>query len=200
MRRTLAIILSVIFAVSLYAQRDFQILSSDISMTGKSTFHDWNASINNISGTAEMVINDGNLEDIKNLKILIEAHSIKSDKGGLMDKNIYKSLKASEHPEIIFDLIKIHSINKKGKETNIVAIGNLTIAGTTKKIYLQADGKKINEGFKINGSKVINLKTFNIHPPSHLFGTIKADNLVTICFEATFSHSGLCQQNVFLNF
>ena len=176
----------------LYAQRDFQIISSSVIISGTSTFHDWQARTENVSGTATLNLQTNELDEIAALKVWIAANSIKSDQGEWMDKNIYKALKTNVYPEISFNLIKAQAISSKKKEIKLKAVGELTIAGTTKKILLNGTGISNQNKFKISVSKNISMESFNIDAPSHLLGTVKAGDMVEIHFEVTFANSGIC--------
>ncbi|MEO1258370.1 MAG: YceI family protein [Bacteroidota bacterium] len=194
--KSISIIFIFLFGAScIYSQRDFQVISSSIRITGTSTFHDWQATTGNIFGTASLNMNSQDLESISKLSLKIDASSLKSDQGKWMDKTIYKTLNTDEYPKISFSLKRSKNFSKNKKEMKLKALGELTIAGTTRTVIINALGKKNSNYFKISGSKTIELSAFNIVPPTHMLGTVKAGSSVEVFFEVTFANSGFCYQN-----
>ncbi|MCB0855839.1 MAG: YceI family protein, partial [Bacteroidetes bacterium] len=69
--------------------------------------------------------------------------------------------------------------------------GQLTIAGVTKTITLNADCKVSDNGqITCTGSKKIKMSDYGIDPPTAMFGTIKTGDDLTIVFSAGFAQIG----------
>ena len=93
-----------------------------------------------------------------------------------MDNYTYEALKSEDHPYISFALKDIKSI-ESGK---VSANGAVTIAGVTKNIAVSGSYAYSNGKLSIKGSREINMKEFDIEPPSVMFGTIVVGELVDI--------------------
>ena len=101
---------------------------------------------------------------------------------GTMNKHMRKALKAKDHPDIQFKTTQ-YTLNENGDV--VKAIGELTIAGVTKPVEL--DASLINSpqgGFQVDGKVDIQMKDYKVKPPSLLFGTLKVANDVTIKYNA----------------
>ena len=165
--------------------------NTDLSFNGTSNVHDWSCKITEIQGKgafAEALLNSGNSPDnpIKDVKLTIPVKSIKSGKGK-MDDVMYDALKAEEHPYIEYELISSEVLSQKGDEFTVQTSGNLTVAGVTRQISLQVEGKKINErAVKFIGAKNLKMTQFNIEPPRALFGAIRSGDQVDVQFSAVF--------------
>jgi polyisoprenoid-binding protein YceI len=101
-----------------------------------------------------------------------------------MDKKTYDALKSEEHPEIKFDLSngKVREVN--GNSFIVEASGSLEIAGVTRDIEFEAEGEKMSPNqYKFTGNHKINMKDYDMEPPSAMFGQIVTGEEVTINFE-----------------
>ena len=197
MKKTL-LIFGFLFYVFLYAnaQVEFKVgEESTMTITGTSTIHDWISKVNEIKGT---YLFKDNIKDKKlpksgsivdKIRMEIPVLSIESPRGATMDNKTYNALKSEEHPDIIFEVThdKIESItdpNSASFKLNVT--GNLTIAGYTREITLILDGQKVGQDMlKFKGSFPIDMITYEIEPPTAMFGQIKTGKDVTIDFELT---------------
>lgn len=188
MKNLLLFILTIIYTLQGYSQQNYVLSTSKIQIAGTSTLHDWTANVTKASGKAIFSINEENLTAVREMKITMQAGSIKSDKGAMMDKNIYRAMKADKYPEISFSLEKIRSITANGMNSKLSADGKLTIAGTTKSISLVVTGKTINsQSLAFSGSYELKMTDYKVEPPVLMLGTLKTGDLVAINFELTFS-------------
>ena len=181
--KILALIIAFAISMAVYGQ-EYKIASgeSDISITGTSTIHDWEASVENYSGSADFTVEDGVLTSINDLNFNVVVRSINSGKGG-MDKKIYEALKEKKHKEISFVAKKITEIN----ENTITAAGDLTVAGVTKPVQLTATYEVFPDGsILVTGSYPMTMKEFNVDPPTAMFGTIKSGNEIEVKFNTKF--------------
>jgi len=158
---------------------------SEVKVTGTSTIHDWDVNAQEFGGSGNFEIGNGELISVSNLKLSVKVNSIKSGKGA-MDKKIYEALKEKNHKEIIFAGKGVEEISG-GK---IFVNGDLTIAGVTKSITLEADYEILPDNSLIfTGSYPISMKEFGMNPPTAMFGSIKTGNDVRVHFNTTFSTS-----------
>jgi hypothetical protein len=64
------------------------------------------------------------------------------------------------------------------------------MAGTSKPVELTAKGKVLANGdVQIIGSRKLNMKDFNMVPPTAMMGTIKVGEEVTVNFNLTLTNS-----------
>lgn len=169
------------------AQEEFKLVRSTVKIEGTSTLHDWSAEVTKASGKAVMQEGGGNLS-ISSVNIDMEVGSVKSDKGSTMENNIYNALKGKTYPKITFQLTKVNSVSGTAADLTANVSGNLTIAGTTKAVDLAVKGKKKANGeLEFSGTKKMKMTTFNVKPPSFMFGAMKTGDDITITFSATFS-------------
>lgn len=160
-----------------------------MQIQGTSTLHDWTCQVNKVDGSIEM---DSKLfakgiwaenSKIKMLKVSVPIESIKSPRGAAMEKKLYNALKFETFPNIIFTLNNIKSIPSKTGSGKVDANGTLTVAGVEKPINLMVNASFTPEkNLSFEGSYTLNMKDFNIEPPSAMFGQIVSGEKVTISF------------------
>lgn len=182
-----------LFTVSgnVLAQSDsYEILeSSTIQIEGTSTLHDWTSDVEEFSSyikfDATALEGDSISNPVESLSLTIPVKSIESGKGG-MNRRTYDALKSDDFPNIMFQMNKGELVNADSALTSMElnVEGNLTIAGTSKDITLPVTGTKQEDGsFKFTGEYELNMKDYDVDPPSAMLGTIKAGEMVTVVFE-----------------
>lgn len=157
--------------------------NSTLTILGTSSLHDWEI-------TAEQQEGSIKVESSENFAILdlvmsFDVEKLSSGKSG-MDKNTRKALNYKNYPTIDFKLKSIKSITKNSTGYDVVVLGNLTIAGTTKTIQLDFDLVQSNNSIKLTGEKALKMTTFNVEPPTALLGTITTGDDITIKFNTIF--------------
>lgn len=152
------------------------------SIAGTSSLHDWHCTVESISGTAKITHNQDELIAVNSLNMTFDVNSIKSGKAA-MDKNTYKALNLPKFPTINYELTRTNSIEFRDGAYQLSTVGNLTIAGKTQSIQMQVTGTvQANGSLSFSGSKRLNMKTFDVDPPTAVFGTIKTGEMVTVSF------------------
>jgi hypothetical protein len=156
----------------------------NLTVRGTSTLHDWEMKTAKIACNATFTFyEDGGLGGLTLLNFTMPAESLKSDHKG-MDDNAYRAMKTSKNPTITFNLTNA-TVSADSK--NIECTGKLTIAGVTKDVELVATAKvNADKSINIKGSKKINMRDYNIDPPSFMMGAVKTGENVTIDFNLTF--------------
>lgn len=197
MRKALLIFGLLFYVLSgVKAQVEYKIgEESTMTVTGTSTIHDWTSKVNEIEGTYRFKENildkklpkSGSIVDQVIMEVPVK--SIESPRGATMDNKTYNALKSEEHPNIIFEVTKdnIDGVsNPQAGSFKLDVTGNLTIAGFTREISLVLDGQKIGpDTLKFKGSFPIDMVTYEMEPPTAMFGQIKTGKDVTIDFELT---------------
>ncbi|ALJ05021.1 hypothetical protein APS56_07735 [Pseudalgibacter alginicilyticus] len=153
---------------------------SSLKVLGTSNVHDWELDAENLSGK----ISFKNLNEclIEAINVVVTAESLKSGKSS-MDKNTFKALKTDDHKTITFQLVEAKSVTSKGAGVFAVkSSGDLTIAGTKKRISLDFDVNTNGGKAILTGEKKINMTDFKVEPPKAMFGAITTGEELTIKF------------------
>lgn len=162
---------------------------STMQIEGTSTLHDWTADVeefgSNINFDASALEKEAAKSPVQTLSLTIPVESIESGKGG-MNRKMYGALKSDDFPHIMFQMndSELVSADSSLTEIKLNITGDLSIAGTNKSVTVPVTGTKQDDGsFVFNGEYEMNMKDFNVDPPSAMFGTIKSGEMVTISFE-----------------
>lgn len=100
-----------------------------------------------------------------------------SNKMALRDFN--KLVKSDKYPVMQIELDHIElADNSSADEGN--AILNVTITGVTKKYTFPVKTGKNGNNFTFDIKKDINIRDFNLTPPTHMMGMLKVDEWITI--------------------
>ena len=198
--KQLSILLMNIIVIGLFAQPSAPISpdkverpysleagTSKFIVKGTSTLHDWEmVTESGMSGHIEC--NEGQTNDlcITAIKLSVDVKTLKSGKN-LMDKKCYDALKEDKFPQIKYNFEKVSSLEKQSDGTfQTVLVGDVTIAGVTKKTTVNAKVQFNGTSLKITGSKDMKMSDFNVKPPKALMGTIKTGNEITVEFNLNF--------------
>ncbi|MCB7481546.1 YceI family protein [Christiangramia sediminis] len=161
--------------------------SSSLIVDGTSNIHDWTIEAENTSGTINIDLDEGKIDDIENLEFSVIAESLMSGKSG-MDKNTYKALNTDKYKSITYQLQKVNSIeNTSGNTYKVSTKGNLTIAGVKKEINLNFNLKSDSNKIVLSGEHKLKMTDFEIDPPTAMFGSIKTGDMVKIKFTTQFN-------------
>jgi hypothetical protein len=157
-----------------------------LTINGTSTMHDWEMKTSKIACNATFTFyEDGELGGLTLLNFTMPAESLKSERSGL-DAVAYRALKTNKYPTITFNLISA-TVSKQG--TVITCSGHLTVAGVTRTIDIVGAAQvNADKSINIKGNKQINMRDFDIEPPTFLFGQFTTGENVTISFNLTFRH------------
>ena len=166
--------------VSIQAQSKKSTSKGNIAVKGTSSMHDWEIKSSSISGYILATLDGNKLSSISEINFSLPVETLKSGKSG-MDKNTFKALKSEENKNITF-ISKNVSIN--GNE--VTADGTLSIAGTSNNDSLTATCTAIDGKVVCKGGTKFKMTTYNIDPPTAMFGSIKTGDDVEIIFDVTY--------------
>lgn len=184
------IILLILAGFTVQAQQLVKLdKSSELSVSGTSTLHDWTIVAEDIAGSAAFDITDGQIISVSDLNIKVKVTEIKSGKSG-MDKNTFNALKSDDHPYITFSLANAPA-TKSGSKYQVRGSGTLMIAGVKKPITVTALCSIAGNVISCQGSYAMKMTDFDVEPPTAMFGTIKTGNEITIDFNVKFINSEL---------
>jgi len=156
------------------------------------------SSVNSFECNAEVIREVHNQSDpiqgtgftVPGVSIVIPVHELDCD-NRRMNKDLRDALKAEEHPEIRFDVVRI--ILVPGNEANadmesdidpsVTVEGRLSLAGVTREVRVEVESD-LDEALRLHGRGSLDLKMtdFDVEPPTALFGLVKARDEITIHF------------------
>jgi hypothetical protein len=158
----------------------------NMTIDGTSTLHDWTSTVTEVNMDGIIKFTNNTIKGIENLKVSVPVTSIESTKGRIMDNKTYRALKSEEHPNIVYNLEKINSIDRTGNEFTIRTQGQLNIAGKQNTIYMTVNGQVLsNDRLQFEGDYTLNMTDYEVDPPSAMLGTINTGEEVTVKFNTT---------------
>lgn len=116
---------------------------------------------------------------VRGLDLEVPVMTLRSKKSAI-DKNLWKALKAGEHPTIRFHLAKYSIVGPATADTlTIHATGTLSVAGVQRPDTLDARAYHSPQGVWLTGSEPLLMSSFGIKPPKMMLGTLRvADPIV----------------------
>ena len=104
-------------------------------------------------------------------------------KNGKMNSHMLKALKASENPQIAFDLTS-YDLTTVAAGVNVSLTGNLTLGGVTKTITIDAKASPAEGGaLKVTGAKDVTMSEYGLKAPTLMMGTLKVSDVVQVHFD-----------------
>jgi polyisoprenoid-binding protein YceI len=104
-------------------------------------------------------------------------------RNGTMNKHMLKALKATEHPEIAFDLAS-YELATVDEGIAVTLTGDLTLGGKRKTITVLANAAPIEgDALKVTGVHDVLLSDYGLKAPKLMLGTMKVHDLVKVHFD-----------------
>lgn len=184
-RQTLFFILFTLSTLLLCESTKAQILyrqtgDSNLAISGTSTLHEWTLTTKEPKYQASFELNEeGAPVGLNSLLLTVRCESLKSGHSA-MDKNTYSTLNTDTYKSISFSMVSATFVNKK-----IQCEGDLTVAGVTKRITVEAVYKVVNQSIVCSGTRKIKMSDFGIDPPSFMFGTVRTGDELTVSFNVS---------------
>ncbi|NEM96966.1 YceI family protein [Pontibacter burrus] len=186
-----SILLGLSFGNTLLAQTQFQLAGkTELKVNGTSTLHDWEMTSAQAQGKAEMILEGTTLKNVKSASVTLKTQSIKSGTAK-MDDIAYETLKANKFTDIVFTLTSFRALDNN----RALAVGNLTIAGTTKPVTFNVETSTKSGVVQMTGETNIKFTEFGIKPPTALLGTVKTGNDLKLSFKASFQPTASYTKN-----
>ncbi|WP_162428683.1 YceI family protein [Pontibacter pudoricolor] len=186
-----SLLLGLSFGNTLLAQDQYKLAGKpELKVKGTSTLHDWEMTSVQALGKAEMILEGNTLKNVKSASVTMKTQSVKSgtDK---MDDLAYESLKAAKFPDIVFTLTSFRVLDNN----RALAVGNLTIAGTTKPVTFNVETGTKSGLIQMAGEANIKFTEFGIKPPTALLGTVKTGNDLKLIFKVSFQQTSTYTKN-----
>ena len=169
---------------TIVAQTNFEILDhseNSIEVSGSSTFHDWTMETKTITGNAQFDLKPGNdIIGLTKLEFLLPVLKLKSNLRAL-NKNAYKALKTKQFKNIVYKLSSAKIIGEKEYTYHIATVGDLTIAGVTKEVYIDIYCFANKNGSITTTAKYrIKMTDYGINPPNFMDGLMSTNDMIDI--------------------
>lgn len=153
--------------------------TSTMTILGTTNVHDFETKVTELSG--ELVINA--TKKVESMNLTVPVKSIKS-KEKLMDTKTYEAFDADKNPNISFKLTDATGFKVTGQDVEATVIGNLTMAGTTRKISFKVDGKTSKAGvYEFKGSIPLKMTDYKMKPPTAMMGMMKVGDAITLKYD-----------------
>lgn len=107
-----------------------------------------------------------------------------------MNKDMYQTLRADQHPNIRIDLTRaqLHEAGRISDTdwTPLKATSTLTIAGVSKPVVFEVKAKRVSaDRIRLMASKEVLMTDFHIDPPKAMLGLIKVNDAIRINMDLT---------------
>ncbi len=162
---------------------------STITIDGTSNVHDWTSEVKQINSdiafNVESLKADNPSNPVQSLMLTIPVGKIDSGKGG-MNKKMHGALNKNNHPDIRFELISSELKNGITSDNafELSVTGDLTIAGVSKKVTIPVTAvQDTGNTYKFSGSYEINMKDYDVDPPTAMLGAVRSGEMVTVNFD-----------------
>ena len=182
--------MSVIGGVLAGTQAPLTIDSARITINGTSNIHAYTASTTTVRVTRAQLASGLEGPDFwanalkpggfEMFQVTIPAETLTSPREGL-DANMHKALKVSDHPDIVFRLLRFEPRN--GPAGALRGIGVLKIAGVAREVALDITTERKESTLCVHGQVQLLMTDFGITPPVAMLGMLKTDPKVTVTFE-----------------
>ena len=162
---------------------------SRLWIDGTSTVDGFTCNTHQVSGYAEIIsnadMNDNNLRKDK-VEVTIPVFTLDCGKS-IMNDDMYNAMKANKFPMIKYELIKAHiasGLDTSAARFILKTLGYLTIAGVTHEVDFTIKVERLPGGrFRLTGKKSLSMLDYNITPPTHFFGLIRAHDQLVVNFD-----------------
>jgi hypothetical protein len=166
--------------------------NSSMTILGSSTHHDWDVEAADFSVQFRVPGRwfDSDRfwagEDIEELNVTVQVGRLDGGKNK-MNRDLREALRYEEYPEIQFSWDKVIFSGTSDTGRTAEVLGSVTIAGEEREIQFNAI-LSFNEWSQIvaKGQVTLNMRDYNVDPPTALFGVIRTDEMIDLTFELYF--------------
>jgi len=158
---------------------------STITIKGTSNLHDWEENVGKFRVNLNLKFSETEISGIDKVQVILESSSIVSD-NNIMTNKTHDALNVEKYPQIDFKLVSVDKLSSENGRFSGTLVGDVTLAGVTKRISLAFSGQHAGNKISIKGSKELNMNDFKIKPPTAMMGALKTGEAVTITFQLNF--------------
>jgi polyisoprenoid-binding protein YceI len=155
---------------------------SRVRVDGTSNREDWTVAAAELHGFA-VLHRDGPTVRISEAGLTVPARRMVSEHGVIMDRLMHGALKATVHPDIVYELTTAATL-PNGGTTTMTTTGQVRIAGVTRAVEAPVQAEWLENGsIRFTGSHALLMSEFGITPPTAMFGALRTGNRVVVHFE-----------------
>lgn len=158
---------------------------ADIKVLGTSNLHNWSMEDKDVACTAKFTYATAKSTiptGLETLTLSFPVHNLKSGKSG-MDSKAYSALKAKDGGNIVFSSTSSTVTPGAAGQFKVKSNGNLTIAGVTKPVVMNAACKVMPDGIvSCTGTEDLKMSDYQIKPPTYMLGALRTGDALTIDF------------------
>lgn len=158
---------------------------STISVRGTSTLHDWEMTSPRVNSQVVFNMEDDNIESLGSVSLTLEASSLESDENRL-NRLAHETMDVENHPQITFRASS-GNVVADGSSYTVTATGDLTIAGETREVTVEATCIEQGEELICTGTEEMKMTDFGMEPPRLFLGTLRTHDEVTVEFNMVYS-------------
>ena len=158
---------------------------SKITVSGTSNLHEWEERVDKFDVSMQVQPKGTAIASISNVTFMSKSAAVVGD-NSIMTGKTHDALQVDKHPEIIFRSSDISVPDLQGGSIKGNLKGDVVINGVTKHIVVSYTGILSGDKLEISGSQVLDMKDYNIKPPTALMGTLKTGDKVTVSFSLKF--------------
>jgi hypothetical protein len=164
-------------------QRAELLARSRVTVDGTSNRDAWTVKAGEVHGHV-LVAATGSGLTVSGGSFTVPAGKMVSTEGVIMDRLMHGALKASAHPNIVYELGSPVTIGNGAGPFSLPTTGRVTIAGVTKDVAQDITVERQPDGsLRFTGSTPVILRDFGITPPTAMFGALRTGNRVVVNFE-----------------
>lgn len=163
---------------------------STMRIDGTSNKSDWSVEVTGMQGMLWGSLNDDGVEP-DSVFFVTKSGDLKSGKSTIMDRLMYKALKSTEYPEIVYTLSSSGVVSEAADDTlRWSTSGALWLAGVSDTLAATVAGFKDSDGRHVfTGAHRMSMRQHEITPPTAMFGALHTSEWVTIVFRLVFGEA-----------
>ncbi len=161
---------------------------SEMKIKGTSSLHDWEEKVDKFNVSLNLHFREKEIAGIDKVQFICKSNSVVSD-NSMMTNKTHNALQVDKYPDIVFKLVSVDKLSSQNGTFSGTLVGDVILAGVTKRITLAFTGNHTGNKISIKGSRELNLSDFKIKPPTAMMGTLKTGDQITISFLLNFQVS-----------
>ena len=159
---------------------------SKLWVDGSSTMRSWTCKATDVDAIVDAAPNAVALvsageKGVTAVHVRVETAKLECG-NGTMNEHLRKALKADANPVIDFK-VGSYDVSRAVDGVAGTLTGTLTLGGVQKSIAIPAVGKAEGAALRVTGSYPLNMKDYDLKPPTLMFGRIKVGENVTVKFD-----------------
>lgn len=164
---------------------------SEMTVHGSSNVRDWTMDVLHLDGQIEMQSTDDGAPTVDRLFVEVPVDSVLSDRGSQNEK-AHKALQKNAQPVIYFRSETVDvSPASDASSFDVMAEGELIIAGERRNVELRAEGTRLENGaFRFQGEHELLMSDFDIERPTAMLGALRVADEIRITFDVTLVPEG----------